>query len=230
MSSITVVYQRLGFNPFKMTTAICVFVASLLSATSWAANSADEALSDLQHQWAHIYYELDEDQQEESFDKLLDTVDSYLKQYPKNANLYAWSGIIKSTAAGTKGGLGALKLVKQAKKDLEESLEYDATALQGSAYTSLGILHLRVPGWPVAFGSNKKAKEFLDKALAINPDGIDPNYFYGQYLVEEKQFDEARKYFNKALAAKDRPNRPLADSGRREEIRLALKEIEGAGR
>jgi hypothetical protein len=55
----------------------------------------------------------------------------------------------------------------------------DPRALQGSAYTSLGSLYYQVPGWPIGFGDDKRAEAMLLKALEINPDGIDPNYFYG---------------------------------------------------
>ena len=47
--------------------------------------------------------------------------------------------------------------------------------LDGSAYNSLGVLYYKVPGWPVGFGDKAKARELLQKALAINPKGIDAN-------------------------------------------------------
>ena len=37
---------------------------------------------------------------------------------------------------------------------------------RGSAYTSLGTLYFKVPGWPVGFGDEEKAEELLRKALA----------------------------------------------------------------
>jgi Tfp pilus assembly protein PilF len=83
--------------------------------------------------------------------------------------------------------LGALSLVKQARTNLEKAIEIEPNALQGSAWTSLGALYYQVPGWPIGFGDKDKADEMLKKALAINPDGIDPNYFYGDYLLKEKE-------------------------------------------
>ena len=127
--------------------------------------------------------------------------------------------------AGEKGGLGALGLVKQAKAIYEHAIQIDGKALDGSAYNSLGVLYYKVPGWPLGFGDKAKARELLQKALAINPQGIDPNYFYGEYLVETKPADEAVSYLERALQAPPRPGRQIADSGRREEVRTLLARL-----
>jgi tetratricopeptide (TPR) repeat protein len=100
-------------------------------------------------------------------------------------DLLIWSAIVKSTWAGAKGGLGALSLVKEAKAKLEIAIKQDPKALEGSAYTSLGSLYYQVPGWPVGFGDDDKAEQLLKQALAINPTGIDPNFFYGDFLLDQ---------------------------------------------
>ncbi len=138
---------------------------------------------------------------------------------------WIWSGIIKSTFAGAKGGLGALSLAKGARADLEHAMSLDANALDGSAYASLGTLYFKVPGWPLGFGSDKKARQMLENALTLNPDGIDPNYFYADFLRDQGDYEKAEQHLLKALQAAPRPERPLADKGRREEIDLALTEV-----
>ena len=82
-----------------------------------------------------------------------------------------------------------------------------------------------MPGWPVGFGDDEKAEALLKKALSINPDGIDPNYFYGDYLARSKRFDEANAALEKALQAPPRPGRQLADEGRKQDINALLKSI-----
>jgi len=136
-------------------------------------------------------------------------------------------GIIKSTYAGAKGGLGALSLAKESRKSLQKALDLEPTALDGSAYASLGTLYYKVPGWPFGFGDEDKAQELLEQALTINPDGIDPNYFYADYWFEQGDYIKAENYANKALAAAPRPERPLADEFRREEIKQLLVRIKG---
>ena len=201
-----------------------LILASLCSlALADAANEVDQ----LQHSWAHVNYELDGDAQLEAFAALADTANSATQAYPDDAGVWIWSGIIKSTFAGAKGGLGALGLAKESKRDLEQAMKLDADALDGSAYASLGTLYYSVPGWPVGFGDDKKAEELLQKALALKPDAIDNNYFYASYLVEKKRYDEARDYFTRAQNAPARPNRPVADAGRQQEIKLALEDLQG---
>ena len=109
--------------------------------------------------------------------------------------------------------------------DLEKAMELDANALDGSAYTSLGTLYFKVPGWPVGFGSDKKAAQLLEQALAINPDGIDPNYFYADYLISRKNYNEAEQFLLKAQQAAPRAGRERADAGRQAEIRDALASV-----
>ena len=145
--------------------------------------------------------------------------------FPGRAEPLVWEGIIVSSWAGEKGGLGALGLVKQAKALYESAIAIDGSVLEGSAYNSLGVLYYKVPGWPVGFGDKAKAKELLTKALSLNPKGIDPNFFYGEYLVETKQPEQAVAYLDRAVTAPPRPGRQVADSGRREEARALLEKI-----
>jgi len=201
-----------------------IFLALLLPALSFA-DTTDEIVSGLQANWAIANYELTGDAQIKAYESLIDQANAAAADHPGSAEILVWNGIIKSAFAGVKGGLGALGYAKEAKKALEQSLEIDDKALDGSAYASLGTLYFKVPGWPVGFGNDKKAVQFLTKALELNPDGIDSNYFYADYLREKKEFEAAEKYLLKAQNAAPRPNRPVADSGRRQEISLALAEV-----
>ena len=204
---------------------ICAGIVGLglLSSTAWA--DLETNVLALQKQWAEVNYQIEGKDQISAFERLIIDADAVVVANPKQAAPLIWRGIIKSTLAGKKGGLGALGLAKAAKKDLEKSIILDATAMQGSALTSLGTLYLNVPGWPVGFGSDKEAEKFLLKAIAINPDGIDSNYFYADFLMAKKRNQEAATYFRKAQNAAPRLNRPLADSGRQKEIATALESI-----
>ena len=181
----------------------------------------------LQDRWAEINYQLEGKTQLSAFEQLVSEASALTAANPDAAEAWIWSGIIKSTYAGAKGGLGALSLAKASKADLERALELDPAALQGSAATSLGTLYYSVPGWPVGFGDHDKAEALLQQALALNPNGIDSNYFYGSYLITEKRYAEARQYLQKAQQAAPRPGRALADSGRQQEIEEALASIAG---
>jgi tetratricopeptide (TPR) repeat protein len=199
-----------------------LFLSLLLLPLAALANDTGSLVGELQHDWAAANYQLEGDAQVEAFEALVARADSLVAAHPGSAELLIWNGIIKSSFAGAKGGLGALSLAKAARKSLEDAIAVDDKALAGSAYTSLGTLYYKVPGWPVGFGSDKKAVQLLQKALEINPDGIDSNYFYADYLLQQKQYEEAERYLLKAQQAAPRPDRPVADEGRQQEILAAL--------
>lgn len=197
--------------------------ALLLSLPSFAlTTSGEENLKQLQSRWAEINYQLPEAQREAAFEKLAGEAETALRAEPQAPELLIWRGIILSTWAGAKGGLGALDLVKQARGQFEQAIKLDPKALDGSAYTSLGSLYYQVPGWPLGFGDDARAEQMLKQALTLNPNGIDPNYFYGDFLFREKRYAEAEKALQKALAAPPRPGREVADAGRRKEVQALL--------
>lgn len=180
----------------------------------------------LQTEWARIKYQMtDQEAQLTAIQQLETEGQTLLARYPDSPEVMIWQGIILSTDAGIVRGISALGKVRDARDLFESAIAIDPTALDGSAYTSLGSLYYQVPPWPLAFGSDTKAEEFLKKALALNPDGIDPNFFYGDFLRQNDHFKEAQTYFEKALKAPDRPTRASADAGRRAEIATALNEI-----
>ena len=198
-------------------------LAGLLASFSLGTLAAD--IAPLQQRWAEIQYQLPDNQKSAAFEALAADAEQALAREPNDAPLLIWRGIILSSWAGADGGLGALSKVKEAKSLLEHALQVDPQALQGSAYTSLGALYYQVPGWPIGFGDDEQAEALLKQALALNPDGIDSNYFWGDYLIDQKRYAEARAALLKAQAAAPRPDRPLADQGRQAEIRARLDKI-----
>ena len=187
------------------------------------AAPVDDAVVDIQHDWEVIRYQSPAAEREKRFETLAAKAHKVSETHAGRPEPLVWEGIVVSSWAGEKGGLGALGLVKQAKALYESAIAIDGNALDGSAYNSLGVLYYKVPGWPVGFGDKAKAKELLQKALAINPKGIDPNFFYGEYLIETKQPEQAAAYLDRAITAPPRPGRQVADSGRREEARALLE-------
>jgi tetratricopeptide (TPR) repeat protein len=202
-------------------------MASGFVAPAVRAAELDDAVNALQHDWEVIRYQTPAAEREKRFEALAAKARRVSEAHPGRAEPLVWEGIIVSSWAGEKGGLGALGLVKQARGLYEEAIRIDGTALDGSAYNSLGVLYYKVPGWPIGFGDKAKAKELLEKALSINPKGVDPNFFYAEYLVETKQPEQAIAYLERALSAPGRPGRQIADAGRRDEARSLLSKIQG---
>jgi tetratricopeptide (TPR) repeat protein len=191
------------------------------------ADPVMEQIKTLQDEWARIKYQIaDEEAQLAAVHALEEKAAEITAANPIRPEPKIWEAIILSTDAGIVKGISALPKVEKAKALLEESEKIDPYALDGSAHTSLGSLYYQVPGWPIAFGDDEKAEEHLKMALQINPYGIDQNYFYGDFLIQDDRPDEARKYLDRALQAPARPGRELADAGRRQEVKAALAKVD----
>ncbi len=215
------------FDRKTLLRSACAALLVASGALPWAAQAAplDDAVAGLQRDWEVIRYQTAAAEREKRFEALASKAHQVSASFPGRSEALIWEGIIVSSQAGEKGGLAALGLVKQAKALYEAAIQIDGNALEGSAYNSLGVLYYKVPGWPVAFGDKAKANELLQKALSLNAKGIDPNFFYGEYLVETKQPEKAAIYLERALQAPPRPGRLVADTGRHEEARQFLDKI-----
>ena len=214
-----------------MTTRCRILLLRLAAASLFAtglatpvhADEVDDGVVALQHEWEIIRYQTPAGEREKRYEALADKARQLAAAHPGRAEAQVWDGIVLSSLAGEKGGLGALGLVKEARARYEAALQIEPTALAGSAYNSLGVLYYKVPGWPLGFGDKDKARELLQKALAINPDGIDPNFFYGEFLLETGDRAGALSHLERALNAPARPGRQVADAGRREEARALIE-------
>ena len=206
-------------------------VAMLLVAANvaWATDEMSTELLSIQRAWEKANYEApNADAKSKSLEALSARADAFVQRFPGHAEPLIWQGIVLSTYAGAKGGLGALSLAKKSRDSLLAALKLNPAALDGSAYTSLGALYYKVPGWPIGFGDKDKAAEFLRKGLEQNPEGIDPNFFYGELMFEEKKYADSMRYLEKARSAPARPERPLADSGRHAEIEALINRVRAA--
>jgi tetratricopeptide (TPR) repeat protein len=208
-------------------TALLALAASALIGISGTA-AADEMTARLEalgHAWAKVYYGMPESKQEPAYPALVDRAHAIALAYPARAEPLIWEAIILSCYAKAKGGWGALDIAKSARDVASAAAAIDDTALDAGAYTALGVLYYKVPGWPIGFGNDERAQEYLDKALAIAPDAVDVNYFYGDFMIAQGQKQKARPFLEKALRAPPRPGRGDEDAGRRIEIENDLAKI-----
>lgn len=198
---------------------------TLLVGIALAGEPGATTTGQVRDRWAQINYQVPKAQRESAFEELARQAAKIRETHPRDASALIWEGIVLSSLAGEKGGMGALGLVKRARADFEAAIQIAPDALDGAAYTSLGALYYQVPGWPLGFGDDDKARAMLRKGLAIDPDGIDANYFYADFLLDQKDWTGARAAFQKALAAPARPGREVADAGRRREAESKLKDV-----
>lgn len=202
--------------------------AALVSGAAQASDNPalDAKVAGLARTWDHVNYQVPPAGRAAQAAALADQADAVAHQFPGRAEPLVWKAIALSTEAGAKGGMGALGLVKSARSTLEEAERINPGALgDGSVYTSLGSLYYQVPGFPIGFGDKAKASAYLHKALAVNPAGVDPNYFLGDLLYRQGDYVGAERALQKAAAAPARPGREVGDQGRKAEIQALLAKV-----
>lgn len=209
----------------KLSMLAVVAAVCLAGAPALAADPAFDARIDgLARNWAQVNYEVrDKPSQAAQAAKLATEADALAKQYPNRAEPLVWEAISTATEAGAKGGMGGLALAKSARGMLERAEKINPAALgDGSVYTSLGSLYAQVPGFPIGFGDAAKARAYLTKALAANPNGVDPNFFYGDFLMRQGDYAGAEIALLRAVNAPIRTGREVADRGRKAQAAALL--------
>ena len=210
---------------FRKSIVLVVFATTFNFAAQAAQSGLDEAVAEVGHRWAKVSYHTPDSDKEAAFRSLVGEAEQVSQSFPDRAEPLVWRAIVLASAAKAEGGLGALSKAKEARDLLLAAEKLNPNAMTGSIYSTLGSLYAKVPGWPIGFGDKKKAKDYFEKALAINPNGIDVNYFYGDYLAGLGEYAKAAEHLQKALAAPARAGREDADNGRRQDVRSLLEEI-----
>jgi tetratricopeptide (TPR) repeat protein len=205
-----------------------IFASFALFGSAFASESVmPEDVAVIAHRWAFIAYQMPAKEREEAFKTLAAEADRLASASPNKAEPLVWEAIVLASYAKVQGGMGALSKARKARDLLLAARKIDPDTLNGSIYTSLGSLYAKVPGWPIGFGDKDEARTLLEKALEINPSGIDSNYLYADFLASQGDYTKAKDYLTRALAAPPRPGREDADAGRRRDIDRLLVEIDG---
>ena len=203
-----------------------LLVLSVFLSVASVGNSvhAEQQISGIQQEWDQTYFTLDNKPRKKALRKLIEKTEAMRKQQPQNAGLYIWEAIIRASYNEAAGGLGGLRQARAAKSLLETSIELDPNALDGLAYTELGALYYRVPGWPVSFGDNDKAKELLLKGLSFEKTDLEAFYLLGHFYIDEENWPAAIDTLEKGLRLPEQPDRPAFEQIRRNEMQLLLNE------
>jgi tetratricopeptide (TPR) repeat protein len=181
--------------------------------------------------WEHIKFQVDNlDEQEKQLAVLAEHAADIARRYPTAPEAMIWLGIVNSEQASIAGQnsspFKALGFANRARDILEKVEKIDPKTMDAGAPTSLGVLYYRVPGFPIGFGDKAKARKLLQEAIANAPNGLDANYFYGDFLYEQQEYPEAIKVLKRALALPGHPDRPIWDRSRRLVIQELLAKMQ----
>lgn len=200
---------------------LAMILATSAPTAAWAGMPEDvKAIND---GWAHISYEVrGSSTQTKALDKLAAQAAQVVRRYPNQAEPLLWQGIVRSEQANRANMFHKLGLAKEARNILARAYALDPHAANGGAAMSLGVLYYKVPGSPIGFGDKTRAGKLLKEALALDPNGLDANYFMGDYMLDAGNNAAARSYLQKALRAPHDTDRPAWDAGRRREVKALL--------
>jgi tetratricopeptide (TPR) repeat protein len=218
--------------PNKLLRGLAVLaLAYAIGGPAFASNNKamDADIHTIELRWEHIKF--DENGSSDQFnhiDALAKYATSLVRKYPGRVEPLVWEGIVTSEEAGMASTLSAMGYAKSAKAVLEQAYAKNPAALDAGAPTSLGVLYARVPGWPIGFGDNDKARELLSQAVTLAPNGMDANYFYGDFLMSQHEYPAAFQVLKHALALPPQQNRPLWDKNRRAVIRELMAKAQAS--
>ena len=205
-----------------------ILVLGIMTSARAADGSFEQALLDIQHEWAAANYHTgSKSERRAAFDAVVEHSARLAEQYPNAVEVIAWDGIILSSYAGVVGKLSAMGYAKAARERLHQAETMNATALSGGIYASLGALYSKVPGGFVGFGDDDLAESYFRKALEVDATNIDSNYFYGEFLLEQGRAREALPFLERAAGAPTVAGRPVFDAGRRAEAQALITTANG---
>jgi tetratricopeptide (TPR) repeat protein len=187
----------------------------------------DAEVHHLDAEWARIKYQVkDKDEQLGEIEALAKEAAAVVGRYPGHVEPLLWEGIITSEEAAMASMFRQLGLASDARTMFEKAAEIHPLVADGGVNMSLGVVYYRVPGFPIGFGDDDKARRYLQSALVMNPNGLDENYFYGDFLIEQGDYAKARIVLAHALEAPPNMDRPVWDAGRRADIQALIAEVE----
>jgi tetratricopeptide (TPR) repeat protein len=162
-----------------------------------------------------MYTGLEEDQQQDIYDKGRKFGEKMLERYPNSvpikfwygANIGRWADVHGFVKAATSG------IAKKLRRVCNDIIEIDPQYQGGGGYRILAQVHFYAPSIPLVMGwpSNDKALELIEKAMSIAPDHPTNRMLYAQILLEFERRDEARQQLRYILDMEPRATHPVED-------------------
>ena len=183
----------------------------------------------LDQEWAEIFYDANEDGKARRLTGLLARAEALKAAHPDRAEPRIVMAVTLCSLAGVDWGLDSLSRVEQGRQLLTQAADLDPMAMEGAAYIALGNLYWRMPGWPISFGDDARARQYLTNAVQLYPEGIDSNFFMADFLIDRGEYGAAKPFLKKAERAPVRANARRSDAKLKEEMREARRVLEEKG-
>lgn len=202
-----------------------LLIILMLLSRSGFAESLKDSLKNIEMEWAKIYYEQPRQKQQAAYPMLLNKMQQLVKIDPNDAGVIYWTALIKASYAAHQNPVAALETINEVRDLLNKAIAINPKVMSGAAYVVLGTLYDKAPQWPISFGDDAIAKKMLETALEISPEGVESNYFYGEFLLDHDDIQAAEIYFKKALSAPVRSEQPYPDNQIKHKAEIMLANI-----
>lgn len=188
----------------------------LLKTIDWfrelTRNSTESAalaeLSRLKFMQAQL--ESDKERRVQLFENAIETADQALALNANDVRGLFWKAAAMGKVAEDSGIINALSMLRPMESMLLKVIELDEHYENAGAHRALGRMYHQLPGFPISFGSNRKALMHLKRAHELFPRDVITRAFYAELLYDSGRKAEARKHAEFVLAT------PVADEDARE--------------
>lgn len=197
-------------DPKSSMLKLSAFTLLMLTVNMATASSLMDEINGIESDWAKVFYHSakTDDMAKKEYSRLIAKTQRLEIKYPDATEPIFWEANILASRAEHENIFTALASIETAKTLLKQVIQKDASTLGGAALITLGILYYEMP---LTYNRNSMAENHLKEALKINPNGVDPNYFYAEFLRSMDQAIAAIKYYKFALSATVRFEQQFAD-------------------
>lgn len=142
-----------------------VIDASAASRTARSQTATNQCIETIQSSWAQALRCDFGRTRDAMLCHLAETTQELAHQYPNDAKVLLWNGIVLTGYAKSLGGLCALQFQAHAKASFERAISLAPN--DGAAYLYLGLLYDHAPAAPYGFGDESIAKSLLEQGLKL---------------------------------------------------------------
>ncbi len=136
-----------------------------------------------------------------------------------------WLAVNYGSFGQEKGIMKSLSLINPIKTCAEKVIDIDEEYFYGGPWRVLGRLYNKAPGFPFSIGDNRKAKEYLEKAVDIGPNFYLNHLFLAEFYISNRETANAQEHLEWILKAPLNKNHELEDQGCKNEAAALLEKL-----
>jgi tetratricopeptide (TPR) repeat protein len=129
-----------------------------------------------------------------------------IKANPSGVEGHYYSGIDRALQAATKIFVTAKFMVPGIRDAWKRAMQIDAAFDHGGPPRALGSLYAHAPPWPASIGDPELGVELLSQALKSAPDYPQNALMFGDALLADEKYEDAKQQYRKVLGAQAQPD------------------------